>query len=168
MRLFRQQAIDHQNRLLGEVFLVSPLPWRVILALPLALLVIAALVLTFGTASRAITAGGVLRDTQGQGWQAMLSVPSATAMQLHTGLPVQLSLIADPASGGAPLDGTISRIDAPDDAQTRMWVLLDPLTPSQRMQGVVLRPDRPVSARILLTREPLWQSLTGSAADGGR
>ena len=65
MQLFRQQALDHQHRLHGEVFLVPPLRWQAIGWLLFALVAALALFLSFGSYSRSISASGTLRPATG-------------------------------------------------------------------------------------------------------
>ncbi|MBT2189015.1 HlyD family secretion protein [Sphingobium nicotianae] len=72
MQLFRQQALDHQHRLHGEVFLVPPLRWQAIGWLLLSFVAAAALFITLGSYSRTVTANGTLRPTGGV---ASIAVP---------------------------------------------------------------------------------------------
>ncbi len=72
MQLFRQQALDHQHRLHGEVFLVPPLRWQAIGWLLLAFVAAALLFLALGSYSRTVTASGALRPTGGV---ASIAVP---------------------------------------------------------------------------------------------
>lgn len=67
MQLFRQQALDHRNRLHGEIFLIPPLRWQAISWLLFGALLLAALFLIFGSYSRTITANGVVRPASGVG-----------------------------------------------------------------------------------------------------
>ena len=164
MKLFRQQALEHQHRLHGEVFLVSPLPWRAILALLGALLLVAASALMFGTSARSLSVSGLLQGEADGRWHAELFVPASAAMQVRVGQPVQITLIADAAPDADALWGTVQRIGTLADEQIAVAVTLDPLTLAQRARGIALRPDRPLAARILLNRETLWQMLTRSHA----
>jgi membrane fusion protein len=65
MQLFRQQALDHQSRLHGDIFLVPPLRWQAISWLLFAAIAVAALFLIFGSYSRSINANGIVRPTTG-------------------------------------------------------------------------------------------------------
>lgn len=65
MQLFRQQALDHQHRLHGEVFLVPPLRWQAIGWLLLITVGAGAIFLIFGSYSRTINATGMLRPAGG-------------------------------------------------------------------------------------------------------
>lgn len=167
MKLFRQQAIEHQHRLHGEVFLVSPLPWRAIIALLAALVLIAAAILAFGTSSRSVTASGSLRLEKGR-WLAVLSMSDGPASRIRIGQAAQLDLIADPAPGAGRLSGTVHRIGAPGGEQVDVAILLDPLTPEQRARGLILRAGLPIGARILTGRETLLQALSRPATDEER
>ena len=72
MQLFRQQALDHQHRLHGEVFLVPPLRWQAIGWLLLSFVAAAILFLALGSYSRTVTASGALRPAGGV---ASIAVP---------------------------------------------------------------------------------------------
>jgi len=65
MQLFRQQALDHQHRLHGEVLLVPPLRWQAIGWLLLVLIAAVAVFLSLGSYSRTISASGALRASGG-------------------------------------------------------------------------------------------------------
>lgn len=161
MKLFRQQAIDHQHRLHGEVFLVSPLPWRMIAALLLALALVATATLAFGTSSRSVVGSGLLR-AEGEQWLVVLSMPAGARARLRAGQPAHLALIADPTPGADDLSGTVRHIDGTGGDRLAVTVRLDPLTPPQRNGGLTLQQGRPVEARILTGRETLFQVLTTS------
>jgi len=165
MKLFRQQAIDHQHRLHGEVFLVSPLPWRMIAALLLALALVATATLAFGTSSRSVGGSGLLHTEDGQ-WLVTLIVPAGARARLRPGQPAHLALIADPTPGADDLSGAVRHVDAAGGDQSAVTVLLDPLTPAQRGRGLTLQPGCPVSVRILAGRETLFEALTRSDGDG--
>jgi len=164
MKLFRQQAIDHQHRLHGEVFLVTPLPWRTIVALPIALALVAVVTLAIGTSGRSVVASGLLAQEDGY-WRARLFLPATDVKQVHMGQNVQLKLIGEGTAGTGSVAGTVQQIDPVVDGEARLTVLLDPPPPVQPGQDLIFRQGRPVSARILLRRETLWQTLTGTGAD---
>lgn len=65
MQLFRQQALDHRNRLNGEIFLVPPVRWQAISWLLFGAVALAALFLILGSYSRTISATGMIRPSAG-------------------------------------------------------------------------------------------------------
>jgi len=65
MQLFRQQALEHRNRLNGEIFLVPPVRWQAISWLLFGAVALAALFLILGSYSRTISANGVIRPSAG-------------------------------------------------------------------------------------------------------
>lgn len=89
MPLFRQQALDHQHRLHGDVFLVPPLRWQAIGWLLLALVVATTLFLALGSYSRSITAGGMLRPASGVASIAMPDDAVVSAVLVRDGQSVR-------------------------------------------------------------------------------
>lgn len=127
MQLFRKQALDHQNRLHGEIFLVPPLRWQAIGALLLLLIIGCAAVLAMGTYSRTVTATGTLRDsatrpsineaseahraTEGQtAWIAILQLPLPDADRIMLGQPVSLVVEGYSLTEFGALRGSVASI----------------------------------------------------------
>jgi membrane fusion protein len=108
MQLFRQQALDHQHRLHGEVLLVPPLHWQVIGWLLIGLVTTAGLFLALGSYSRTISAPGALRPAGGV---ASIAVPEDAVLDqilIHDGEAVRegqviARLILPQSAGGQSL-----------------------------------------------------------------
>lgn len=174
MQLFRQQAIEHRNRLHGEVFLVQAPRWEPIGWLLLALACAAMLFLTFGSYGRALSANGFLRppatstDPRSSDWRLELHVTPSIASQLAPGQLAEVTLPDQPGSATPVLRAVVDHVGTtratgpkPD---VTITARLDPPSESQRRQGIVLRPDMAANARITLGRRTFLQWLRDRAA----
>ncbi len=153
MQLFRQQAIDHQHRLYGEVLLVQPLRWSAISLLLLGLTATFALFLTLGTYGRTIAASGVIRSAD----LIDLKVRGAPEALIRPGQAVLVTL------SDVRLRGTVEQVSPTADGQRAITARLDPPSVAQRANGPVLQPGMPVDARIMLARRSFLQWLVAPA-----
>lgn len=163
MQLFRQQAIDHQQRLYGEVLLVPPLRWSAILGLWLLLLATLAALLAWGSYSDTIAVGG----TSLPGGRVTFDVPTSAIARVAVGQPVRL---LGAASDGKRriVHGVIERVASPPAGGKGLFM---PVT--ARLTG----PDKPapdsasplpagaaIDARIVLAPRPLLQWILAPTA----
>jgi hypothetical protein len=169
MQLFRQQAIDHQNRLHGEVFLVPPLRWQLVGWLLLFIVFAASLFLAVGSHDRAVLAHGALdgpavQETtvhSGRSWMATLRVPAARLAGIEPGQPVRIVPRGYPVTEFGALRGVVTAVGSLKIADSNLavpvTVRLDPPGARQRAGGLVLQAGHPVAARIITGREPLMR-----------
>ncbi len=164
MQLFRQQAVDHQHRLYGEVLLVPPLRWSVIIGLLLILLATSAAFLTGGSYSRTITASGTSLSAE----RVSLDVPASAMAQVAVGQPVRLLQAAAVRQEKRLFHGVVEHVGA---ARVDSTLPVVPVTArlirqSQRDAGgaLTLTPGAAVDARIVLAPRPLLQWLIGPRA----
>jgi hypothetical protein len=160
MQLFRQQAVDHQHRLYGEVLLVPPLRWSVILALLLILLATTAAFLTWGSYSRTVTAGGTSLSAD----RVTLDIPASALPRVAAGQPVRLLQAATPGQERRLFHGVIEHIgpEAANSAQPYMPVTARLNRSAGRAS--TLTPGAAVDARIVLAPRPLLQWLISPRA----
>lgn len=160
MQLFRQQAIDYQQRLYGEVLLVPPLRWSVVIGLLLILLAATAAFLVWGSYSRTIAASGASLSAD----QLALQLPASAIRQVRLGQPVRI-LPTDTARRSAHLlHATVEQIAPAGAAQPYARV-----TVRLRRTGAsdpILTPGTPVEARIVLAPQPLLHWIM-TARDAG-
>jgi hypothetical protein len=163
MQLFRQQAIDHQHRLYGEVLLVQPLRWQVIGLLVLGLITTAALFLTLGTYSRTIMVSGVIRQVG----LVELQVPSAAIAQIAPGQEVRITLSDYSAQDYGSLRAVIEPVASAPIGNAGAYVpvraRLDPLTARQSERGLALAPGLALNGRIVLAQRSLLEGLLDPA-----
>lgn len=163
MKLFRQQAIDYQQRLYGEVLLVPPLRWSVVIGLLLVLLAATAAFLTWGTYSRTLSVSGTSLSAD----QVALRVPVSAIQHISLGQPVRLVAAEDRRRATPLIHGTISRIFAPaaGSAQPYARVTVHLERGHRTAAGApILKPGTPVEARIVLAPRPLFHwMMTGDA-----
>lgn len=155
MQLFRQQAVDHQHRLYGEVLLVSPLRWSIIVALLLILLATVAAFLTWGSYSRTVNVSGTSLSAD----RATLAVPVSARSHLVAGQPVRL-LQAAAGQKKHLFHGVIEHIGAmPVDSAPPAISVTVQLIPYNRNGAPTLTPGAAIDARIVLPSRPLLQWL---------
>ena len=180
MQLFRQQALDHQNRLHGDIFMVPPLRWQAIGWLLMLLVVAGATFLALGSFNRTVQAQGTLhsvRDTPGPAapkpgtstpadgnivWRAKVDIPLAQLRQIHPDQRASLTVRGFPSQDYGILHGTIIEIGAaPAHGALTVPVTLQlsPATPQQARNGLLLRDGQPVEAAIVVERISLWRWL---------
>ena len=161
MQLFRQQAIDYQQRLYGEVLLVPPLRWSVVIGLLLILLAATAAFLSWGTYSRTIAVSGVGLS----GNRVALRVPGTAVTKVRIRQSVRL-LSPDHGRRGASLlhatveDITPASADAPL-SYARVTARL--ISANQRTHALI--PGRQVDAQIVLAPHPLSRWIFASPAE---
>lgn len=155
MQLFRQQALDHQHRLHGDLFLVPPLRWQAIGWLLFGLFVAALLLLSLGSYTRSVPATGILESGPDR-WRATLAVPVASIASIKPGQPVRITLPAWPVTSHGGLHGVVTSIGPARGSLVPVAIDID--APGERL---TLRPGLALRARILLGREPLWRLLAG-------
>lgn len=149
MQLFRQQAIDYQQRLYGEVLLVPPLRWSVVIGLLLILLAATAAFLTLGSFSRTIAASGISLSNE----RIELQLPASTVRQLRLGQPVRI-LPTDTAQRVAPLlHATVEQIIPASSAHP--YARVTARLRQTRTGDAILASGTPVEARIVLAPRPL-------------
>lgn len=154
MQLFRQQAIDYQQRLYGEVLLVPPLRWSVVIGLLLILLATTAAFLLWGSYSRTIAANGTSLSAD----RIELQVPVIAIRQIRPGQPVRI-LPANRAQREVHLlHATVERIAPAGSARPHAGVIVR-LLPTAASTPT-LAPRTPVEARIVLAPQPLLHWLT--------
>ena len=170
MQLFRTQALEHQNRLHGEVFLVPPLRWQAIGWLLFIAVAAGLVVLSFGTFNRAVEARGVLafttssplsvtRSSYGRDWTAVLAIPASQIAAIRIGQKVSISLDGYPLRDFGTLDGEVVSIadkranDA--DLHFDVRVALAAPTRQQRQSGLMLRNNWPVAGRIVINKQSI-------------
>lgn len=166
MQLFRQQAIDYQHRLYGEVLLVPPLRWSFIVALLLVLLAATALFLTWGSYSRTVAVSGVSLSAD----RVALQVPVSVITQIAAGQSVRILPTMPTRQGRSLLHGVIEQVGAAPAGNTSheaslfvpVTVRLTPLTPHvvPEITAPMLAPGTPVDARIVLAARSLLQQIT--------
>lgn len=157
MQLFRQQAIDHQQRLYGEVLLVPPLRWSAILALWLLLLAALAALLTWGRYSDTIAVGGTSLSAD----RVTLDVPASAIAEVAVGQPVRLLDGAASEGKRRIFHGVIERIGSPTSGGKPLFVpvtarLIGPGRPGADSASP-LPADTALDARIVLAPRPLLQ-----------
>jgi len=156
MQLFRQQAVDHQHRLYGEVLLVPPLRWSIIVALLLILLATVAAFLTWGSYSRTVNANGSSLSAE----RATLVVPVSARSHLVAGQPVRLLQAAAAGQKKQLFHGVIEHIGtAPADSAPPAVSVTVRLTRYRRNGALTLTPGAAIDARIVLPSRPLLQWL---------
>ena len=162
MQLFRQQAIDHQHRLYGEVLLVRPLPWQAIAWLVMALLVSSMLFLTFGTHSSTIAASGTV-DHDGR---ILLSVPASAIAEVASGQSVRFVSDASHSPKEGMVLGVIDHIATTSDrarqADVQVVARVEPPPGQQRTSGATLRPGQALNARIIVGQQSLFHWIAGT------
>lgn len=162
MQLFRQQAIDHQHRLYGEVLLVRPLPWQAIAWLVMALLVSSMLFLTFGTHSRTIAASGTV-DHDGR---IVLSVPASAIAEVASGQSVRFMLDASHSPKEGMFLGVVDHVSTTSDRQRQADVQVvarvGPHPRQQRASSATLHPGQTLNARIIVGQQSLFHWITGT------
>ena len=175
MQLFRTQALEHQNRLHGEVFLVPPLRWQAIGWLLFIAVAAGIFILAVGTYSRTVEAPGVLvppphSPASKDLWTAVLAVPASQIASIKAGQSVSLSLDGYPPRDFGALEGRVVAIapDATAELQFPVTVTLLPPSPQQRQSGLMLSRNWPVDGRIVIAKQSIlsWLAapkLAGSA-----
>ena len=162
MQLFRQQAIEYQHRLYGEVLLVPPLRWSLIIALLLILLAATALFLTWGSYSRTVAVPGVSLPAG----RVELQVPASTIALVTVGQSVRI-LPSTPSRQAEPLlHGVIEHIGAvsigtdPTNAAPLPVPVTARLTPlASHAAAGALVPGTPIDARIVLAARSLLHQI---------
>jgi len=160
MQLFRQQAIDYQQRLYGEVLLVPPLRWSVVIGLMLILFAVTAAFLIWGSYSATIAVSG----TSLPGDRVALRVSPTTAAQLKPGQPVRLLSLDHGQKDASLLHAAVEPIaPAPTNLRqsythvTARLISADPRAP-------ILKPGVELEARIVLAPQPLLRWVFPSQA----
>ena len=173
MQLFRTQALEHQNRLHGEVFLVPPLRWQAIGWLLFIAVAAGILVLAVGTYSRTVEARGVLvqsppTSVSKDAWTAILEVPASQTASIKAGQPVSLSLDGYPLRDFGALEGRVVDIspEATVELQFPVKVALAPPTPQQLRNGLMLRSNWPVDGRIVIAKQSILSWLAAPKPAG--
>jgi hypothetical protein len=180
MQLFRKQAIDHQNRLHGEIFLVPPLRWQAIGGLLFASIIGCGALLALGSHSSTIKAEAVLytahsgrpdavqakeprTDALPSSWEALMRVPLARAHNVMLGQAVTLSVTGYPAGEFGTLSGTVSRMGEIVAHPSAPYRIVSVQIIPQAAPGFQTQPhlQEGLSAHALITsgREPLWRWL---------
>jgi|GEM_PF-6109529 len=179
MQLFRQQALDHQNRLHGEIFLAPPLRWQAIGWLLLVLVIACALFLAMTSYNQAVSATGTIRAVMVKasdgihrsapaypketGWIAELLIPLARGAQIDPGQPVTLAVAGYPAQEFGTLQGRVIATGAPvtgsDAPYVPVTARLEAPGPQQAARGLMLRTDMRVEASIVVGRVSLLRWL---------
>lgn len=183
MQLFRTQALEHQNRLHGEVFLVPPLRWQAIGWLLFIAVATGLLFLAVGTHSQTIEAPGVIAsfaerplDTQAPNrgnpneFTAILSVPASQITAIDVGQKAHINIKGFPARDFGALDGKVMHIatEPINDENLRFAVsiALAPPTAKQLENGLMLRSNWPVQGHITVQTQSIleWLITPKSAA----
>ena len=179
MQLFRTQALDYQNRLHGEVFLVPPMRWQVIGWLLFLAVAAGIIVLTFGTYSRTVDARGVLapiaanpadassKSLDISAGTAFLNVPASQIASIKAGQKVSISLDGFPARDFGALDGRVVSVASEPAANLNFQVkiALAP-SPQQRQNGLMLRSNWPVNGRIVIQQQSILSWLASPKPAG--
>lgn len=154
MQLFRQQAIDHQNRLYGEVLLARPLRWSAISFLMLGLAATFCLFLIFGSYSTSIATRGIVRP------DGMIAIRplNATDGRIAPGQAVLITLPDKTQNTTRLLPGVISQ------AGSSPIVRLVPPSGTLRADIVRLEAGTVIEARVLLARRSFLDWLAGPPA----
>ncbi|HWJ68888.1 MAG TPA: hypothetical protein VNS79_02410 [Sphingobium sp.] len=150
MQLFRQQAIDHQHRLYGEVLLVKPLRWSIILALFIVLFATVAVFLAGGRHSETITASGTSLSAE----RVALTVPASALASITVGQPVRLLQAAASGRGSDIFHAVIEHIPPAPSPNAPVTARLIRQT---RQPASLLTPGAAIDARIVLASRPLLQ-----------
>lgn len=176
MQLFRTQALEHQNRLHGEVFLVPPLRWQAIGWLLFIAVAVGLLVLAFGTHSRAVEAAGVIAPAPHQSdaktsvrrdsdeLTAILLVPASQIAAIDVGQKARISIEGFPTRDFGALDGKVVHVATKpaNDADLRFAVRIALASPTaeQRENGLMLRNNWPVEGRVIIQTQSVLEWLT--------
>lgn len=176
MQLFRTQALDYQNRLHGEVFLVPPMRWQVIGWLLFIAVAAGILILTFGTYSRTVDARGVLApiaagrpdgrsDPQAI---ALLAVPACQITSVKVGQKATLSLDGYSTREFGALKGRVLNIatSPANDLHFQVQIALASPTPQQRQNGLMLRNNWPINGRIVIQQQSILSWLASPKPAG--
>ena len=173
MQLFRTQALEHQNRLHGEVFLVPPLRWQAIGWLLFLAVAAGILILTVGTYSRTVEARGVVVQSppipaSKEEWTAILAVPASQIASIKAGQSVRLSLDGYPLRDFGALEGEVVDIapQATAELQFPVKIALAPPSPQQRKSGLMLRNNWPVGGRIVIAKQSILSWLAAPKPAG--
>ncbi|MCW2337507.1 hypothetical protein M2337_001740 [Sphingobium sp. B2D3A] len=170
MPLFRRQALDHHNRLHGDIFLVPPLRWQAIGWLLLGLVCAGGACLAFGSFSLTIKAEGSLhmsnaiapaRSNASSRWTARVTVPLAQIDDVHQGQQARVSLAGADAMA---LSGTITAVAThmePGNISVPVEIQLTTQGAEPRNGRVTAIDGQPVTATILVERVRLWRWLFG-------
>ncbi|MCW2388476.1 hypothetical protein M2333_001522 [Sphingobium sp. B11D3B] len=175
MPLFRRQALDHHNRLHGDIFLVPPLRWQAIGWLLLGLVCAGVACLAFGSFSRTIKAEGSLHMSDMRSpspsqpaarpspeWTARVTVPLAQIKDVHQGQQARVSLAGGSAADATTLSGTIAAIATrmdPGETTVPVLIRLGGQGAEPRNGGAAAIDGQPVTATILIERVRLWRWL---------
>jgi len=160
MQLFRQQAIDYQQRLYGEVLLVPPLRWSVVIGLLLILLGATAAFLIWGTHNRTLAASGTSLSAD----RVELQVPASAIQQVRLKQPVRILPTGTARRETHLLRATVAQITPAGPTQPYARVTAHLL---QTGTGTpALAPGTPVEARIVLTPRPLLHWIMASRDTG--
>lgn len=175
MQLFRKQALDHQNRLHGEIFLVPPLRWQAIGALLLLLIIGCAAVLAMGTYSRTVTATGTLRDSDSineppqpylasdeqPAWVATLRLPLVEADKIALGQPVSLVVDGYSLTEFGALQGSVANVGNVETNSTTPYreVTVAISEEALRRSGPKLHDGLKAEASIKIGEQALWRWL---------
>lgn len=183
MQLFRSQALEHQNRLHGEVFLVPPLRWQAIGWLLFIAVAAGLMVLAFGTHSRAVEASGAITPiapAQSPGKAsyveepgnliATLLVPAAQIAAVELGQHARISIKGFPTQDFGSLDGQVVYVAASPisagDLRFAVRIALAPPTVGQSENGLMLRSNWPVEGRIIIQTPSILEWLTAPKPAG--
>ena len=173
MQLFRTQALEHQNRLHGEVFLVPPLRWQAIGWLLFIAVATGILILAVGTYSRTVEVRGVLvpsalSPASKDAWTAILAVPASQIASIKAGQSVSLSLDGYPLRDFGALEGKVAAVapDATAELKFPVKITVAPPTPQQRKSGLMLRSNWPVEGRIVIAKQSILSWLVAPKPAG--